>query len=482
MSLSPVAPSTTPSPPPPGVPATTGGGGAGRLRRARHVLAGGAAPERLPQRIRQAIEAREAAGEIIVGWVQAGAILLFGTLYALGPKAFPPDVPFAPVPWTLGIYAAVTAARLILAHRGRLSRGFVALSVVVDMTVLMVMIWSFHLQYAAPPALYLKAPTLMYVFILIALRALRFEARYVLLAGFSAALGWTVLVLYAAFSKERGEPMFTHNFAAYVMSYDILPGAEIDKIVSILVVTAILALAIVRARALLVQSVAEAAVARDLSRFVAPEVATRIAAAEQRVRPGQGERCEAAILFVDLRGFTALSRTLPPDDLIALLAEYQSLVVPVIREQGGCIDKFLGDGVLASFGAAQPSAGPAADALRAVDGIAAAAAAWRAAREADGLPAPRLGAAVAAGPVVFGAVGVEARLEYTVIGDAVNLAAKLEKHTKRECVAALTTRETYEAACRQGYRSVRDGQCEIRRARRVDGVEEPLDIAVLALT
>jgi len=474
MSLSPVAP----SPSPPGIAAATG-----RLRRVLHILAGGAAPERLPQRIRQAIEAREAAGEIIVGWVQAGAILLFGTLYALGPKAFPPDVPFAPVPWTLGVYAAVTAVRLLLAHRGRLSRGFVALSVVVDMTVLMVMIWSFHLQYGAPPALYLKAPTLMYVFILIALRALRFEARYVMLAGLSAALGWTVLVLYAAFSKEDGEPMFTHNFADYMMSYDILPGAEVDKIISILVVTAILALAIVRARTLLVQSVAEAAVARDLSRFVAPEVATRIAAAEHRVRPGQGERCEAAILFVDLRGFTALSRALPPDDVVALLAEYQSLAVPVIREHGGSIDKFLGDGILASFGAARPSAQYAADALRAVDGIVAAAGAWRAGREAGGRPAPRLGAAVAAGPVVFGAVGDEARLEYTVIGDAVNLAAKLEKHTKRERVAALTTCETYEAACRQGYQpAAAGGPCEIRRARRIDGVEEPLDITVLALT
>lgn len=87
----------------------------------------------------------------------------------------------------LGIYGLFTVGRLALAYQGRLSRGFVAISVVVEILVLMITIWSFHLQYQAPPALYLKAPTLMYVFILIALRTLRFEPGYVLLAGGCAA-------------------------------------------------------------------------------------------------------------------------------------------------------------------------------------------------------------------------------------------------------------------------------------------------------
>jgi len=74
--------------------------------------------------------------------------------------------------------------------------------VVVDIAVLMITIWSFHLRYRAPPALYLKAPTLMYVFILIALRTLRFEPGYVLLAGGCAAFCWLGLYLYA-----RGDRM-----------------------------------------------------------------------------------------------------------------------------------------------------------------------------------------------------------------------------------------------------------------------------------
>ena len=69
----------------------------------------------------------------------------------------------------------------------------------------MVLIWSFHRTYQQPPSFYLKAPTLLYVFIFIALRALRFDARYVLLAGGTAIIGWAILMIYAAvFDNRRG--------------------------------------------------------------------------------------------------------------------------------------------------------------------------------------------------------------------------------------------------------------------------------------
>jgi adenylate cyclase len=157
----------------------------------------------IPARVQRVISSQQAASEIIVGLMQCGAIVFFATVYAVTPKAFPPSVAFEPIPWTLGIYALFTALRLVLAWREQLTRGLVALSVVVDITVLMITIWSFHLQYQAPPALYLKAPTMMYVFVLIALRTLRFEPAYVVLAGASAALGWLILFLYAALFSAR---------------------------------------------------------------------------------------------------------------------------------------------------------------------------------------------------------------------------------------------------------------------------------------
>ena len=115
-----------------------------------------------------------------------------------------------------------------------------------------------------------------------------------------------------------------------------------------------------------------------------------------------------------------------------LLQDYQGRVCPLIVSNGGSIDKFLGDGILASFGAVAASTTAAADALRAADAVLAAADRWADERRAAGLSPLSVGLAVASGRVVFGAVGDGERLELTVIGDAVNFAAKLEKHNKDE--------------------------------------------------
>jgi adenylate cyclase len=195
------------------------------------------------------------------------------------------------------------------------------------------------------------------------------------------------------------------------------------------------------------------------------------------IAPGEGVLREAAILVVDLRGFTTLAARVAPNEVMAVLGEYQSRLVPVIRRHGGSIDKFLGDGVLASFGAAKPSPTAAADALRAVDSLLEVASDWAADRRARGLEPLRLGFGVASGTVTFGAVGSAERLEYTVIGDPVNLAAKLEAHTKAETVAALTDEATYARAVAQGY--VPPRAREQRPGRAVAGVAAPVDVRVL---
>jgi adenylate cyclase len=103
---------------------------------------------------------------------------------------------------------------------------------------------------------------------------------------------------------------------------------------------------------------------------------------------------------------------------------------------------------------------------------------WAAERRAAGLAPLEIGLAVAAGRVVFGAVGDGERLEFTVIGDAVNFAAKLEKHNKEERTRALTDAGTYALAERQGY--LAPVRHERRRGRTVGGVAESVDIVVLA--
>ncbi|HSW08517.1 adenylate/guanylate cyclase domain-containing protein, partial [Aquabacterium sp.] len=141
----------------------------------------------------------------------------------------------------------------------------------------------------------------------------------------------------------------------------------------------------------------------------------------------------------------------------------------------GSIDKFMGDGILASFGAVVPDAAAAANGLRAVDDILAAVDGWRAQRQAAGRAAPDVGGGLATGPVLFGIIGDEQRLEYTVIGDAVNLAAKLEKHNKAEGTRALASGAAYALARQQGYR----GEKAVRAGRSVAGVGDPMDVVVL---
>lgn len=448
--------------------------GGGFLERANRVLFGPPLPAAMPARVADAIAREQARSEILVSLIQLGAIVLFAVLYSLTPKAFPPNVPFEPVPIALALYALFTFWRLNLALKERLTRPILAFSVVVDIAILMLTIWSFHLQYQAPPALYLKAPTLMYVFILIALRTLRFEPAFVILAGASAAIGWLVLVAYAVLDADGVR--ITRDFSEYMMSYSILIGAEIDKVVSILMVTAILALALHRARKLLVRAAVEGQAASDLKRFFAPEIAGRITASDGELVAGRAELREAAIMFIDLRGFTALGERLAPAEVMQLLGEYQALMSKAVRAAGGSIDKFMGDGILASFGAVRPSGTAAAEALAAIEAVLETGRRWSDERAAHDLAGPAVAASVTTGTVMFGTVGDAERLEYTVLGEPVNLAAKLEKHNKVERSAGVVMAQTFDSALRQGFRPRL--RWDLRPACAVEGVGRAIDLRV----
>ncbi len=437
---------------------------------------GGASLSRaLPQRIYADIRKQQFRAEILIAVVQLAIVALFAVMYFAVPASFAPGAPVRATPLGLSLFAILVAVRLWFAATDQLSRGLLAFFVVAEMAVLMFTIWAYHLQFEAQPSLYLKSTGLFYAFIMIALRSLRFEPLWVVLSGLVAVLGWIVLTAYAL-ATAPGNPV-TWDYVTYMASSQIHFGGEFDKVLALVMVTGVLALTLARARRFLVQAVAQTQAATDLSRFFDREVAERITGAAASAAAGHGEMRNAAVLFTDMRGFTGLAAALSPPELIQLLSEYQRLLVPVIQAHAGSIDKFMGDGIMASFGAVRPSERYAADALAAVDAILERSQRWKSERAAAGKPAPGIGAALAAGEVVFGVIGDENRLEYTVIGDAVNLAAKLEKHTKAEGVRALATREILELAVEQGY-SDASGK-KILRSRTVAGVTAPIDLAVL---
>lgn len=408
--------------------------------------------DQLPVALRRDIARAQDESERLISWVQLVIAITFAVLYALSRKTAPSLMLFTP--GAIGLYFLFTATRLAMSYRFRLGFWWLSLSIVIDIALLYGLIWSFHLQYGQPASFYLKAPTLLYVFIFIALRALRFEARYILLAGFAAALGWLAMIAYVVFA-DPSDNMITRDYIQYMTSNSILLGAEFDKIISILLVTAIMAIAIRRARATLVRAVNDAQAKRNLSRFFDSDVARRITSHGAELTAGGGEMRAVSILNLDMRGFTRLATRISPPQVMALLAEYQARMVPIIQRHGGVIDKFMGDGIMATFGALETQPDHAARACRALVEAVAAADAWReegrAAAVAEGAPRPPLVCgAVATGEVIVGAVGDDNRLEFTVIGDAVNLSAKLEKHNKDLGSRALVTEAAYRAALEAG--------------------------------
>ncbi len=389
------------------------------------LLQGRYRDERLPERLRRSIQDQQERSEVLISIIQLIIVTIFGLLYAVAPKTFSQEADFAPVPWVLSVYLAFSLIRLYLALNRRLPDWMLYLSSVVDIALLLVLIWSFHLQYEQPPSFYLKAPTLLYLFIFISIRALHFDPRFVVATGVSAALGWLLLVGYVL-ATDSARDMITRDYVEYMTSNSVLIGAEFDKVVSILMVTGVLALALQRARNLLAESVIEGSAARDLSRFVPQEVAERVIASEEGAITGKGEVSECTILFTDIEGFTSISETVPPEQLIEALNHYFTLIAGPIGEHGGVISQFQGDAVLATFNVPKTDADHAANAVRAalaiqrvLDGV----------EFGDGFAFnTRIG--INTGQVIGGLVGSGDRVGYTVHGDQVNLTARLEQLNK----------------------------------------------------
>lgn len=167
---------------------------------------------------------------------------------------------------------------------------------------------------------------------------------------------------------------------------------------------------------------------RDLfGRYVSPEVAATVL---QNGANLGGELVEATVLFADIRSFTGLTERLPPEDVVEILNRYYTRMVNVIVAEGGLVNKFGGDSLLAVFGAPIRYDDHALRAVRAAARMQAAMRAFNAEQRERALPPLAIGIGVATGPMIAGNVGGLERLEYTVIGDPVNLAARLQALTK----------------------------------------------------
>jgi adenylate cyclase len=205
---------------------------------------------------------------------------------------------------------------------------------------------------------------------------------------------------------------------------------------------------------------------RAFSRYVARQVADEILKDPERLALKE-ERRDVTVVFCDIRGFTPLTERLSPEEVVSLLNDYYTLMIDTTVKNDGILDKFLGDGVMAVFGAPILHEDHSIRAVRTALAMQAGVAELSRRRTQEGKDPIAVGIGVSAGEAVAGSVGTEDRMEYTVVGDSVNLAARLESNAKPGQI--LISQRTF--ANIEGLVSVRP-----LGAVRVKGKEEQVEI------
>ena len=168
----------------------------------------------------------------------------------------------------------------------------------------------------------------------------------------------------------------------------------------------------------------EGIVRSNFERYFAPQLAARIASSPEALKLG-GDKRHVAVLFSDIRGFTALSETMNPDAMASLLTEYFTEMVECVFRHGGTLDKFIGDAVMAQWGAPIGSADDADQAMAAALEMMSELRKLNEAWSSQGRPTLEIGIGLNYGEAFAGNIGSERRLEFTVIGDTVNTASRL---------------------------------------------------------
>lgn len=337
----------------------------------------------------------------------------------------------------LSVYGAFTAGALALAwwrvFHPALAYGLVTVDVILVATHLILLVRVL----AAPHAMAYAVPAAGLIYLVLVHAALRFRPGLVLYAA-----GLFVLVLEGSrlivpdmvpIELANGDP--AHRPFLYQHALPL----------SIIALTAAALWAVgTETRKMLARAIQQARRAANLSQFFSPTLADRLAAAPATAT--SGDRRPVAILFVDMRGFSLLGRTLPPDALAELLTEFREVVTPVVYELGGSVDKFIGDGALIVFGSTERRPDDAARALQCGRRIIEAIFAWSEYRRQVGQPGVRVGIGGHYGEVFVGVLGRNGQLEFTVIGDAVNMAERIERVTRETGCDFLVSASLLDAA------------------------------------
>ena len=254
-------------------------------------------------------------------------------------------------------------------------------------------------------------------------------------------------------------------------------GPRIEEVLMILIVTGVLAVASWRVRRVVWRQARVERERGNLARYFAP---TMVDALSRSDRPFASERRqEAAVLFADIVGFTGLVERQEPETVIGLLRDYHTHMEQAIFEHGGTLDKYLGDGLMATFGTPEPGTKDASNAVCAALTMRNRLQQWNEERGRSGDAPIRMGIGVHFGPVVLGDVGSERRLEIAVIGDTVNVAARLEALTRDLGAAIVISDSTAEALRRERCEWLLEGFAKAEAVWHIKGRADPVAVWTL---
>lgn len=209
--------------------------------------------------------------------------------------------------------------------------------------------------------------------------------------------------------------------------YEVNFQLRIQEAMVFLLVAGTLALSAKRFNELLLTAAGAERERANLSRYFSPNVVEQLSQNDEPLKQVRGAK--VAVMFLDIKGFTPLTEDQAPHDVIDLLRGFHGRMETEVFRHNGTLDKYLGDGLMATFGTPQPGEQDATDALACARAMQTVLEVWNRDRRRKGLPALRVGIGLHYGEVVLGDIGAN-RLEYAVLGAAVNVASRLENLTR----------------------------------------------------
>lgn len=312
----------------------------------------------------------------------------------------------------LGGLFAITLATLWLARRGLFRPWLLWLFATLDVALLTHCLEMLATLDGKPLQLALDTPVALLVFVFLAAAAVRHRPFLILYTGGLFIAVWSAIWLWA-----------WHAGTGPWMSGAVT--ADVARLAAIGLTSYALFVAVKRARRASITAISEGHRRENLSRYFSPQLVDEIAQGGSPARSFRQQK--VAILFVDLRGFTGMAERMPANEVADFLNEYRRRIAEPIARNNGLIDKFIGDGAMAIFGVPEPGTDDARNAVLAALELVSAIDGWCEERLAEGASPVEVGIGIHYGDVIAGALGDEHRLEYTVVGDAVNTAARIER-------------------------------------------------------